>query len=137
MTRWCSRPAPTSASRWAFRAKIWAGSHNAGDFVAWYNGHPDYRDVHFDLDCEAATVIGHGNVALDVARILAKTADELRRTDIASHALEALSASRVRDIHVVGRGKPLRPSSPPRSCVISRPGRATRRSTRRPLSGVG
>jgi ferredoxin--NADP+ reductase len=82
------------------------GSHNAGDFVAWYNGHPDYRDVHFDLDCEAATIIGHGNVALDVARILAKTADELRRTDIASHALEALSASRVRDVHVVGRGKP-------------------------------
>ena len=60
------------------------GSHHAGDFVAWYNGHPDYRDCYFDLDCEAATVIGHGNVALDVARILAKTADELRRTDIAS-----------------------------------------------------
>jgi len=82
------------------------GSHNAGDFVAWYNGHPDYRDVHFDLDCEAVTIIGHGNVALDVARILAKTADELRRTDIAGHALEALCESRVRDIHVVGRGKP-------------------------------
>ena len=83
-----------------------AGSHSAGDFVAWYNGHPDYRDVHFDLDCEAVTIIGHGNVALDVARILAKTADELRRTDIAGHALEALSESRVRDIHVVGRGTP-------------------------------
>ena len=53
------------------------GSHHAGDFVAWYNGHPDYRDCHFDLGCDAATVIGHGNVALDVARILAKTADEL------------------------------------------------------------
>ena len=83
-----------------------AGSHNAGDFVAWYNGHPDFRDVHFDLDCEAATIIGHGNVALDVARILAKTADELRRTDIARHALEVLAESRVREIHIVGRGRP-------------------------------
>jgi ferredoxin--NADP+ reductase len=82
------------------------GSHHAGDFVAWYNGHPDYRDCHFDLDCEAATVIGHGNVALDVARILAKTADELRQTDIAAHALEVLAESRVREIHVVGRGSP-------------------------------
>ena len=82
------------------------GSHHAGDFVAWYNGHPDYRDCDFDLDCEAATVIGHGNVALDVARILAKTADELRRTDIARHALEVLAESRIREIHVVGRGKP-------------------------------
>ena len=82
------------------------GSHYAGDFVAWYNGHPDHRDCHFDLDCEAATVIGHGNVALDVARILAKTADELRRTDIAKHALEVLAESRIREIHVVGRGKP-------------------------------
>jgi ferredoxin/flavodoxin---NADP+ reductase len=83
-----------------------AGCHHAGDFVAWYNGHPDYRNCHFDLDCEAATVIGHGNVALDVARILAKTADELRRTDIAKHALEVLAESRIREIQVVGRGKP-------------------------------
>jgi ferredoxin/flavodoxin---NADP+ reductase len=82
------------------------GSHHAGDFVAWYNGHPDFRDCRFDLGCEAATVIGHGNVALDVARILAKTADELRRTDIAAHALEVLAESRIREIHVVGRGKP-------------------------------
>ena len=82
------------------------GTHHAGDFVAWYNGHPDYRDCHFDFGCEAATVIGHGNVALDVARILAKTADELRRTDIAAHALEALAESRIREIRVVGRGRP-------------------------------
>ena len=82
------------------------GTHHAGDFVAWYNGHPDYRDRHFDFGCEAATVIGHGNVALDVARILAKTADELRRTDIAAHALEALAESRIREIRVVGRGRP-------------------------------
>ena len=82
------------------------GSHHAGDFVGWYNGHPDFRDCQFDLDCEAATVVGHGNVALDVARILAKTADELRRTDIAAHALEVLAESRIRQIHVVGRGRP-------------------------------
>jgi ferredoxin--NADP+ reductase len=82
------------------------GCHHAGDFVAWYNGHPDYRNRHFDLNQEVATVVGHGNVALDVARILAKTADELRRTDIASHALEVLAESRIREIHVVGRGGP-------------------------------
>ncbi|MGO9360215.1 MAG: FAD-dependent oxidoreductase [Xanthobacteraceae bacterium] len=82
------------------------GCHHAGDFVAWYNGHPDYRDRDFDLGHEVATVVGHGNVALDVARILAKTADELRRTDIAAHALEVLAESRVREIHVVGRGRP-------------------------------
>ena len=82
------------------------GSYHAGDFVAWYNGHPDFCDLRFDLDHEAATIIGHGNVALDVARILAKTADELRNTDIARHALDVLAESRVREIHVVGRGRP-------------------------------
>ena len=83
-----------------------AGTHHAGDFVGWYNGHPDFRACHFNLDHEVATVVGHGNVALDVARILAKTADELRRTDIAKHALEVLAESRIREIHVVGRGRP-------------------------------
>jgi ferredoxin--NADP+ reductase len=83
-----------------------AGSHHAGDFVGWYNGHPDFRDCRFNLDHEVATVVGNGNVALDVARILAKTADELRRTDIARHALEVLAESRIREIHVVGRGRP-------------------------------
>ncbi|GLR89833.1 FAD-dependent oxidoreductase [Bradyrhizobium iriomotense] len=82
------------------------GSHSAGDFVAWYNGHPEFRDLRFDFDHETAIVIGHGNVALDVARILAKTADELRQTDIARHALEALTDSRIRTVYVVGRGGP-------------------------------
>ncbi len=82
------------------------GCYSAGDFVAWYNGHPDHRDHSFDLSHDVATVIGHGNVALDVARILSKTADELRHTDIAAHALEALAESRVREVHVVGRGGP-------------------------------
>ncbi|MBR0794380.1 FAD-dependent oxidoreductase [Bradyrhizobium jicamae] len=82
------------------------GSHQAGDFVAWYNGHPDFRHLRFDLAAEHAVIIGHGNVALDVARILAKTPEELRHTDIAAHALEALAASRVREIYLVGRGGP-------------------------------
>ena len=82
------------------------GNHQAGDFVAWYNGHPDFRHLRFDLDAEQAVVVGHGNVALDVARILAKTPDELRHTDIAAHALEALAASRVREIYLVGRRGP-------------------------------
>ena len=83
-----------------------AGSHQAGDFVAWYNGHPDFRHHKFDLGSERAVIIGHGNVALDVARILAKTPDELRHTDIAAHALDALAASRVREIYLVGRRGP-------------------------------
>jgi ferredoxin/flavodoxin---NADP+ reductase len=82
------------------------GSHQAADFVAWYNGHPEYRHHVFDLSAERAVIIGHGNVALDVARILAKTADELKQTDIAAHALDALAASRVRDIYLVGRRGP-------------------------------
>jgi len=82
------------------------GSHLASDFVGWYNGHPDQKDCHFDLSCERAVVVGHGNVSLDVARILLKGVDELRRTDIAAHALEALAQSRVREVHVVGRRGP-------------------------------
>jgi ferredoxin--NADP+ reductase len=82
------------------------GSYTATSFVGWYNGHPDYRDCVFDLSGEVAVVIGVGNVAMDVARILAKTADELRATDIAIHALEALAESRIREIHVVGRRGP-------------------------------
>jgi ferredoxin/flavodoxin---NADP+ reductase len=82
------------------------GSHQASDFVAWYNGHPDHKDSAFDLSGERAVVVGHGNVALDVARLLMKTPDELRRTDIAAHALEALAESRIREVHVVGRGGP-------------------------------
>lgn len=82
------------------------GSHAASDFVGWYNGHPDQRDCHFDLSADRAVVIGHGNVALDVARILLRPVNELRRTDIAAHALEALAGSRVREVVVVGRRGP-------------------------------
>ena len=82
------------------------GSYTATEFVGWYNGHPDYRDRQFDLSHETAVIIGQGNVAADVSRILAKTVDELKRTDIAGHALEALADSRVRNIYVIGRRGP-------------------------------
>jgi ferredoxin--NADP+ reductase len=83
------------------------GSHAATSFVGWYNGHPDYRDLEFDLSCESAVIIGQGNVAIDVCRILAKSTDELRKTDIASHALDALAESRIREIHLIGRRGPV------------------------------
>jgi ferredoxin--NADP+ reductase len=80
-----------------------AGSVTATDFVAWYNGHPDHADQVFDLGGRRAVVVGNGNVALDVARILATDPERLAGTDIADHALEALRASRVREIVLVGR----------------------------------
>jgi len=83
-----------------------AGSHTATEFVAWYNGHPDYRDAVFDLSHETAVVIGQGNVAADVSRILLKPVDELKHTDIAQHALEALAQSKVRTVYVIGRRGP-------------------------------
>lgn len=83
-----------------------AGSHTATEFVGWYNAHPDYRDRSFDFSGECAVVIGQGNVAGDVARILATPVEDLRRTDIAEHALDALARSRIRDIYVIGRRGP-------------------------------
>lgn len=82
------------------------GSISATEFVAWYNGHPDYRDLDVDLSVENVLVVGVGNVAMDVARILAKTIDELRETDIADHALEKLEQSRVKNIYIVARRGP-------------------------------
>lgn len=82
------------------------GNHSATEFVGWYNGHPDFRDRIFDLSHEVAVVIGQGNVAADVCRILAKSVDELRDSDIAEHALDALAESQIKEIHVVGRRGP-------------------------------
>lgn len=82
------------------------GSHPATEFVAWYNGHPDYRDRHFDLSAERVAVVGVGNVAVDVARILCRTPAELATTDIADHAREALAASAVREVYLLGRRGP-------------------------------
>jgi len=83
-----------------------AGSFSATEFVAWYNGHPDFADLEFDLSCKAAVIVGVGNVAMDVARILAKSADELRSTDIADHAIEVLAHSNIEDIYVLARRGP-------------------------------
>jgi ferredoxin--NADP+ reductase len=83
-----------------------AGSHAATEFVAWYNGHPDYRAHQFDLSAERAVVVGVGNVAIDVARILVRTPEELVKTDIATHALEALRDSRIREVFLLGRRGP-------------------------------
>lgn len=83
-----------------------AGSHAATAFVGWYNAHPDYRDERFDLTCETTVVVGMGNVAMDVARMLATPVDVLRTTDIADYALDALAGSRIREIHIVARRGP-------------------------------
>ena len=83
-----------------------AGSHTATEFVGWYNGHPDYRDREFNFSHETAVIIGQGNVAADVARILSKSVDELKHTDISQHALDALAESQIKTIAVVGRRGP-------------------------------
>jgi len=75
-------------------------------FVGWYNGHPDFADLDPPLGVAAAAVIGNGNVALDVARILSKTRGEFAESDIAGHALDALEASAIRTVHVLGRRGP-------------------------------
>jgi ferredoxin--NADP+ reductase len=82
------------------------GSLSATEFVAWYNGHPDYKDLDIRLDARGVAVVGMGNVAVDVTRILAKTAEELGRTDIADHALPVLAQSQVTDIYMLGRRGP-------------------------------
>jgi len=82
------------------------GSHAATAFVGWYNAHPDYADEEFDLSCERAVVIGNGNVAMDVARMLALTDHELRETDTADHAIELLNRKGIREIVVLGRRGP-------------------------------
>src|SRR6266511_1122654 len=82
------------------------GSWAATEFVAWYNGHPDYQELEFDLSAERAIVVGNGNVATDVARMLALTREELAQTDVADHALEVLAESNVTEMVVLGRRGP-------------------------------
>ncbi|HEY7244983.1 MAG TPA: FAD-dependent oxidoreductase [Xanthobacteraceae bacterium] len=82
------------------------GSHTATEFVGWYNGHPDYQDCRFDFAHDTAVIVGQGNVAADVARILATPVECLRTTDICESAVEVLAGSRVRDIHIIGRRGP-------------------------------
>jgi ferredoxin/flavodoxin---NADP+ reductase len=82
------------------------GSIAATDFVNWYCGHPDVDPAAFTLDAESVAVIGVGNVAVDVARILARDPDELRETDVSQPVLEALQASKVTEVHMIGRRGP-------------------------------
>ncbi|MGH3872638.1 MAG: FAD-dependent oxidoreductase [Pseudonocardiaceae bacterium] len=82
------------------------GSFSATQFVAWYCGHPDAEVDAFTLDSRSAVIVGVGNVAVDVARVLAKTAEELHATDMPEHVLKVLDASAVHDIHIVGRRGP-------------------------------
>ncbi|WP_067653445.1 FAD-dependent oxidoreductase [Nocardia harenae] len=84
-----------------------AGSVSATEFVAWYNGHPDYADRTYDLSGERAVIVGNGNVALDIARVLTMDLDELAKTDIADHALEALRSSNIKEVVILGRRGPL------------------------------
>ena len=82
------------------------GSWSAFEFVAWYNGHPDFQGLSFDLDVERAVVIGNGNVALDVARMLALTPEELAPTDTTDQAIDAITNSRITDVVTLGRRGP-------------------------------
>jgi ferredoxin/flavodoxin---NADP+ reductase len=82
------------------------GSFAATEFVAWYNAHPDYAEREFDLDHERAVVIGNGNVAMDVARMLSLSREQLQGTDVADHALDVLADNPIRDVTVIGRRGP-------------------------------
>lgn len=83
------------------------GSVPATAFVGWYNGHPDYRSMQFNLNAERVVVIGNGNVAMDVTRILMAPVDELATTDMADHALDALRTSQVKQVVMLGRRGPV------------------------------
>lgn len=83
------------------------GVHSASEFIGWYNGHPDYQNKVFNFDDESAIIVGQGNVAIDIARILSKSVDELRFTDITDQALEQISKSHIKKIHIVGRRGPM------------------------------
>jgi ferredoxin/flavodoxin---NADP+ reductase len=82
------------------------GSHPATDFVAWYNGHPHFADHSFDLGRGRAVVIGNGNVAIDVARMLMLDPEELAPTDTADHALDAFGVAGVTEVVLLGRRGP-------------------------------
>jgi ferredoxin--NADP+ reductase len=92
--------------RWELREHGGCPIVGSAQFIGWYNGHPDAAGVEFALDFDGVAIIGGGNVALDVARVLAKPADELAQTDVPDAVLGRLRSSRVRDIHVIVRGLP-------------------------------
>lgn len=82
------------------------GNYTAIEFVAWYNGHPYYTNLDFDFSAKRVAIIGIGNVAVDVARILCLSKNELLKTDIADYALEKLSKSRIKEVFMIGRRGP-------------------------------
>ncbi len=82
------------------------GSHPATEFVAWYNGHPDFRNHEFNLQVERAAVVGVGNVAIDVARLLSLSREELLESDAADYAVEALANSQIKEVYLLGRRGP-------------------------------
>jgi ferredoxin--NADP+ reductase len=90
------------------------GSFSATEFVGWYNGHPDHRAHEFDLSCEAAAVVGIGNVAIDVVRILSQDPEDLAKTDMAAHAVEALRKCRVKRVYLLGRRGPVQAAFSPK-----------------------
>ena len=90
------------------------GSFAATDLVGWYNGHPDHRHHRFDFSCEAVAIVGIGNVAMDVARILTQDAELLAKTDAASYAVESLRNSRIKRVYLLGRRGPVQAAFSPR-----------------------
>ncbi|WP_262691095.1 FAD-dependent oxidoreductase [Kordiimonas aestuarii] len=91
-----------------------AGVIGSAAFVGWYNAHPDFKDLNPDLRVASVAVIGNGNVAIDVARVLAKTASEMASSDLADHAANNIHGSPIRDIHILGRRGPLEASFTPK-----------------------
>ena len=90
------------------------GVYGSGAFVGWYNSHPDYCDLNPDLRIASVAVIGNGNVAVDVARILAKTSSEMTETDLAEHAADSIHGSAIKDIYILGRRGPLEAAFTPK-----------------------
>jgi NADPH-dependent glutamate synthase beta subunit-like oxidoreductase len=84
-----------------------SGYFGATEFVNWYNGHPEFRNLNPNLDTETAIIIGNGNVAIDCARILVRTLEELENTDISYYALNTLKNSHIKNVHIIGRRGPL------------------------------
>jgi ferredoxin--NADP+ reductase len=96
----------SSDNRLGIEGEDLEGSHPATTFVAWYNGHPGATENEFDLTCDRAVVIGNGNVAIDVARMLVLDADEVQPTDTADHAVEAFKTHNIREVIILGRRGP-------------------------------
>jgi adrenodoxin-NADP+ reductase len=90
------------------------GVHGSAAFVGWYNGHPDFKDLAPDLQTENVVVIGNGNVAIDVARVLVKSPDEMADSDLAHHAAALIHASPIRSVTICGRRGPLDVSFTPK-----------------------